>query len=302
MNWKFLKWWLVGLLALFWALWVGGSYVPAQSEPATQDIFKIGSDLVVTQDQNVGDAFAIGGDITVQEGVTVRGDVFAVGGNVQIKDNARVSGDAFAVGGKVLRADTAIVSGDEFAVLEQLSTLFDRFGVLGTLYLSNVIFWLISFVIAAIAGLLLLLLLPGHISAIATAVHTRPFTSLVYGIGGVAVLVALSVLISGSVLGAILIPLANLAALLTGLFGGTAICIWLGRRLRRQKPDAYFQHFWLGLVLLFVVSLIPFFGGLLISFVTLFGFGATLLARYGTQSASTTPLALDRFEHQPESG
>lgn len=94
--------------------------------------------------------------------------------------------------------------------------------------------------------------------------------------------------------------------LITGLFGGTAICVWLGRRLQKPKTTAHgqhslqhhFQHFWLGLILLLVISLIPLAGGLLVSLMTLFGFGATLLARYGTQSADTLPVQLDRLEHQ----
>ncbi|MGB7086960.1 MAG: hypothetical protein WBD47_15480 [Phormidesmis sp.] len=170
----------------------------------------------------------------------------------------------------------------------------------GTLYLTNLAFWLMGFVVAAIAGLLLLLLLPGHIEEIASAVQLRPFASLVYGIGGLATLAILTVLTAGSALGSILIPLANLAVLLTGLFGGTVICVWLGRRLQQRQPTAHFRHFWIGLVLLFIISLIPIAGGFLVSFMTLFGFGATLLARYGTHSAESLPAQLDRFEHQPE--
>ena len=99
-----------------------------------------------------------------------------------------------------------------------------------------------------IAGLLLLLLLPGHITAISAAIQLRPFASLVYGFGGLAAIVILTVLTAGSALGSVLIPLANLGALLTGLFGGTAICVWLGRRLQQNHPTAHFRHFWLGLV------------------------------------------------------
>jgi len=300
MKLKPMKWWLVGLLALFWALWVGGSYVPAQAGATSQDAFKIGGDLVVAESQVVNDAFVIGGDLTVQSGAIVQGDVFTIGGNVQLRDDAQISGDAFAIGGKLIRAESAIVSGSEFTLLENYAGLFERFGVLGTLYLSNVAIWGVTFVVAAIAGCLLLLLLPGHIEAIATAVHARPFMSLVYGIGGFIALIVLTVLTAGSVVGAIVIPLANIAVLLTWLLGGISICVWLGQRLRSKKPEARFQHFWLGLVLLFVISLIPIAGGLLVSLITLFGFGATLLSRYGVQTANSLPIGLDRLEHQHE--
>jgi len=172
--------------------------------------------------------------------------------------------------------------------------------VLGTLYLGNVVFWAVTFVVAAIAGCLLLLLLPGQVDAIAAALQVRPFMSLVYGIGGFVALIILTVLISGSVIGAMIIPLANIVVLLTWLLGGIATCVWLGKRLRPQKPDARFQHFWLGWFLLLVMSLIPIAGGLLVSLTTLFGFGATLLSRYGLQPANALPMGLDRLGHQAE--
>lgn len=300
MKWNPLKWCLLGLLTLFLCLWLGHSSVSAQARPDSQDVFKVGGNLAVTESQVVNDAFAIGGNLIVQPGAVVEGDAFAIGGDVQLEDDATVEGDTFAIGGRVLRAESAVINGNEFTLLEQWRGVFERFGVLGTLYLSNVAFWVVSFVVAAIAGLLLLLLLPGHIDAIATAVYARPFLSLVYGIGGVAALIILAVLISGSVLGAIVLPLANLAALLTGLFGGSAICVWLGKRLNSKNPDAHFQHFWLGLILLFIISLIPIVGGLLVSLMALFGFGATLLARYGTQTAADLPMLLDRLEQQTD--
>ncbi|NJM97390.1 MAG: hypothetical protein HC800_09645 [Phormidesmis sp. RL_2_1] len=305
-RWKPLKWGIISLLALAIALWFSSSAVPALASPDDQAVFKIGGDLIVSDSQTVQDAFAIGGDVIIEKDVTVLGDTFAIGGNLQLKENARIEGDAFAVGGTVIRAENAVVNGSEFTVLEEFSGVFNRFGVLGTLYLTNLVFWLVSFAVATIAGLLLLLLLPGHIEEIATAVQLRPLASLVYGIGGVAALAMVTVLTAGSAIGSIFIPLANLAVLITGLFGGTAICVWLGRRLQKPKTTAHgqhslqhhFQHFWLGLILLLVISLIPLAGGLLVSLMTLFGFGATLLARYGTQSADTLPVQLDRLEHQ----
>ncbi|MGF1520006.1 MAG: hypothetical protein ACFCVB_19695 [Nodosilinea sp.] len=301
MKWKLVKWWLVGLLALLWAIWVGGSTLPVQANPTYQDTFKIGGDLVVAESQTVNDAFAIGGGLTVQPGAVVRGDAFAIGGNLRLEDDVQVAGDAFAIGGRVMRAESAVVNGNEFTVLENFSGLFERFGLLGTIYLANVLVWVVTFVVAAIAGWLLLLLLPGHVDAIATVIHARPFMSLASGIGGLVALILLTVLISGSVIGAIVIPLANIVVFFSWLLGGIATCVWLGKRMRSQTPSARFQHFWLGLLLLFVMSLMPIVGGLLVSMITLFGFGATLLSRYGLHAASTLPMGFDRLEHQTDS-
>lgn len=42
MKWKPLKWWLIGLIALLWALWVSGGYVPVQASSVYQDTFETG--------------------------------------------------------------------------------------------------------------------------------------------------------------------------------------------------------------------------------------------------------------------
>ncbi|EDX83214.1 hypothetical protein S7335_393 [Synechococcus sp. PCC 7335] len=302
--WKPLKWWLTSLLALILALWFSGLSVPVQADPAInankspteQDVFKIGGDLIVTESQTVNDAFAIGGDVTVETGAVIRGDTFAIGGDVQLAEEVVVDGDVFTIGGQIIRADSAVVSGNEFTMLEGFSGVFDRFGVFGTLYLGNVIFWLIAFIGVGLIGLLLLLLLPNHVGAIASTLEAHPFNSLIYGIGGIAALFVLTVLTAGSALGAVLIPLSNLAVLLTSLFGGTAACLWLGRRLQRRHPEVSFRQFWTGLIVLFVVSLVPFIGGALISLVALFGFGATLLARYGKQPKLQSDSPSDRLE------
>lgn len=301
-KWKPLKWWLFSLLALAVTLWLSGTPQPAWASSHEQGLFKVGGDLTVTNTQKVTDVFTIDGDLTIQDGTTVQGDAFALGGNLQLEENTLVEGDAFAIGGKIIRAESAVINGNEFTVLEQFSNIFERFGVFGTLYLTNLVFWIVGFVVAAIAGSILLLLLPSHVDAIATTLQQRPFASLLYGLGGLAALTILTVLTVGSALGSILIPFANLAVALTGLFGGTTICVWLGGRLQRQSPSAHFSHFWRGLILLFVISLVPIAGGLLVSFIIFFGFGAALLARYGTQPTKKLPSSVDasleRLEHQ----
>ena len=311
--WKPLKWWLISLLALVLALWVSGISLPVRADPAIsssnspteQDVFKIGGDLIVSESQTVGDAFAIGGDVTVEADAVIRGDTFAVGGDVQLADKAVVEGDVFTIGGRIIRVDSAVVGGSEFTLLERFSGVFDRFGVFGTLYLVNLIFWLVAFIGLGLVGLLLLLLLPNSVVVIASTLEVHPFNSLLYGIGGIAALFLLTVLTAGSALGAVLIPLSNLAVLLTSLFGGTAACLWLGKRLQRPHPQASFRQLWTGLIVLFVVSLVPLIGGALISLVALFGFGAALLARYGKQprlqsDSASGRLEPDRLEQMPE--
>lgn len=41
MKWKPLKWCLIGLIALLWALWVSGGYVPVQAGSVYQGTVEI---------------------------------------------------------------------------------------------------------------------------------------------------------------------------------------------------------------------------------------------------------------------
>ena len=305
MKWKPLKWWLLCLIAIAFAFWLDSVPALAQSNSADQAIFRIGGDLIVPADQTVTDAFVIDGDLTVQPGAVVEGDAFAIGGDVQIQAGAQIAGDSFAIGGKIIREQGATVGGSEFTVLERMSDVFDRFGVFGTLYLTNTLFWLVGFVAVAISGLLFLLLLPTRVETISDVVRDRPFQSLLSGLGGLLGASLVTVLLGGSALGAIAIPLVNLAVMLTGVFGLSASCLWLGQRLRSPQQTAPFRHFSLGLLLLFVVSLIPLIGGLLVSLFGLFGFGAALLSQYGTSALQPRLRASrDRTDHpleqQPE--
>jgi hypothetical protein len=309
LKWKPLKWWFISLIALAIAIWLSSSALPVLASPDDQAIFKLGSDLVIGESQTVQDAFAVGGDVTLQPHARVQGDIFAIGGDLQLQENTQVEGDAFVIGGRLIRAQSAVVNGSEFTALEQMRGVFDRFGVFGTLYLTNVVFWLVGFVMAATAGVLLLSLLPERIDAIAATLQHQPLASLLHAIGGLVAVSILTVLTVGSALGSIVIPLANLAVLLTGIFGGSAVCVWLGQRLQKRpfadRPQRFerhsgqhsSQHFGLGLVLLLIISLIPIAGGVLIGLVTLFGFGATLLSRYGTENISVQPVQMNLLDH-----
>ncbi|MBE7385676.1 MAG: hypothetical protein F6J95_030325 [Leptolyngbya sp. SIO1E4] len=59
MRWKPLKWWLIGLLALFWALWASSGYVSVQANPLYQDTFEASGDLIAAKAYGVGNAFLV---------------------------------------------------------------------------------------------------------------------------------------------------------------------------------------------------------------------------------------------------
>ena len=90
------------------------------------------------------------------------------------------------------------------------------------------------------------------------------------------------------------------------LYGQFGICLALrgGALLGKAHTglgEAYgIEVFGLTYFFALVISLIPIAGGLLVSLITLFGFGAALLSRYGIQTGDSLSQSLDRLEHQTE--
>ena len=293
MNWQKIKLIFLTILAAFLVIVISGVAVADNSNNIT--IFKMGTDVTVPAKQVMTDAVAIGGNVTILEEGQVTNDAVAIGGDVILKPKARVDGDVVAIGGQILRAEETIIGGSEIAMFSNAQVLFDRFGLLGTLYLTNAFFWLISLTVVFIFGVFLLLLLPGHIQSITATMGEHPFKSGIWGLGGIVAITLFIALFSGSVFGFLLIPIVNLAFVVAGLLGAIATGLWIGKKILRRRQIA-FMPFLLGMFILAVISLIPLVGGLMILMLNLFGFGAVLLSRVGTVQPEALQKQLDRWE------
>ncbi|MEM8828395.1 MAG: hypothetical protein AAGE96_03440 [Cyanobacteria bacterium P01_G01_bin.19] len=301
MNWRKIRTLLLAFLAAFLLVFATGIAV-AQNEKEVQ-IFKMGTDVVVPAKQVLTDAVAIGGNVTVLNEGQVTQDAIAIGGDVILKPNARVGGDAVAIGGKIVKESGAIVGGDEVVIFSNAGAFFDRFGLFGTLYLTNAIFSLASLLIVLAFGVFLLLLLPSHIKTITATMHQHPFKSGMWGSIGIVAIVLFMTLFAGSIFGFLLIPVANLAFAVAGLFGAIAASSWIGKKVL-SHTDKAFVPFLVGMLILAIISLVPIAGGLIILMLNLFGFGAVLLSRVGTIQPETIPKKFDLLEGstQPTGG
>ena len=293
MNWQKIKPLILAFLGAFLVIVITGVAVANNENDIT--IFKMGTDVTVPAGEVISDAVAIGGDVTILNEGQVTNDAVAIGGDLMLKPNSRVRGDAVAIGGQIFKEEGARVDGSEVAMFSNAKVLFDRFGLLGTLYLINALFSLISLIVIFIFGVFLLLLLPGHIHSITATMHQHPFKSGMWGLGGIVAITLFVALFAGSVFGFLLIPIVNLAFAVAGLLGAIATGLWIGKKIlpRRELP---FIPFLLGMVILAVISLIPLAGGLMILMLNLFGFGAVLLSRVGTVQPETIEKRFDRLE------
>lgn len=301
MSWRKIRPLIVAFMATFLLIFVTGVAV-ANNENDIQ-IFKMNTDVTVPEKQVVTDAVAIGGNVTIFNEGQVTHDALALGGDVILKPNARVGGDAVAIGGEIIKQEGAMVGGSEIVIFSNAKVLFERFGLLGTVYFINALFSLVFLIVVLAFGIFLLLLLPGHIQSITATMHQHPFKSGMWGLGGIVAITLFVALFAGSVFGFLLIPIANLAFAVAGLLGAIVTGLWIGKKVI-SRPNKAFIPFLVGMLILAIISLIPIAGGLIILMLNLFGFGAVLLSRVGTVQPETIQKRFDQLEGtiQPSGG
>lgn len=280
MNWKKIKPLVLTIIAALLVVLISGTAVANRVGEA--QIVKMNTDVVVPEQQTLTEAVAFGGSVTLLEDGEVTNDAVAIGGDVVLKANARVGGDAVAIGGEIFKEEGATVNGSEVAIFSDARVIFDQFGLFGTIYLVNTIFYLTALVVVLAFGIFLLLLLPGHLQTIATTMYQHPFKSGMWGLGGIIAIILFVALFAGSVFGFLLIPIVNLAFAVAGLLGAIATCLWIGKKILPRRKISGFMSFLVGILILFLISLIPVAGGLIVLTLNLFGFGAVLLSRVGT--------------------
>lgn len=276
-----------------------------------------------------GDLVVFGGDIELEPGSRVRGSVLALGGSVtvagrvdgramapsgrvELERTAVVNGGILAASA-VTRPAGAVVRG---LVTDNLnggfsSTLFYSYpgrcplgfpgfwfgwpwgvGLAGDLTVS-LIQVLLGSIVAVGVGLLVALLAPRPTRTAGEALSQHPWHSVWAGVGAwaLAVLVVTPLLV-GTCIG---IPIAvaglvglTVAALfgfiITGYVVGERALLALGLSSRRPLPAVA-----VGLALLAVLISVPYLGMLAVALIGIWGMGAVVLTRFGTQPFRTRP-------------
>ncbi|WP_051470296.1 hypothetical protein [Fischerella sp. PCC 9605] len=260
----------------------------AQIKDSGRDIVRFGSDVTIAENEVVKDAVAIAGSVTVLNNGHVTGDAAAVGGDVILKTGARVDGDVTAVGGEIFQEPGVTIGGDAVTVLDRSGGVmhgirrWGLWGTLGRIYLLNAAFYTLFMLAVAIVGVVLMLLRPSFLQSITATISQQPLKSLGWGLGGVVAFLLLSILTGGSLLGAVLIPIAALLLGVVGLLGANSLGLLIGEKTLRHRRSPMLQ-FLVGIVILAVISLIPLVGGLTFLILNLFGLGGVLASPLVTE-------------------
>jgi hypothetical protein len=216
----------------------------------------------------VESVFVTGGTVTVDAASTVSGDIRTLNSTVTVDPAA-------SVGGKVSSLEADIVAAT--AVLAPVALLF----VLGFV------------VVSLVAGLALAALGARQVRAAEHLISHEPGQTLLVGLAGLIIVPVAAVLAMMTIVGlplglAIMFMVWPAAAYLGYLVAGIWIGEWLLYRGDRPAPERPYMAAVVGLLILQIISLVPFVGAI----ASLFGFGAVLLLawRVFRQPAPASPV------------
>ncbi|NEU80309.1 hypothetical protein [Nostoc sp. UIC 10630] len=250
------------------------------------NLIRFGGSVTVPENQVVENALAFGGSVTVSPNARVLKTAIAFGGDVILKKGVRVDGDAYSFGGKIVQEEGAIVSGERTTFSDQHGMMHgsDRVRIsFFAQYFFNAIFRISAAVVAAILGLIILHTSPQFLPNLATKLRQHPSLTGLWGMGAIVAILFFSVFLAITLIGIPLIPLLSLTALVTSLVGSLGVALFVGQRLVSNRNWSLQQQFLVGLAILTVLTLIPFFGGLVVFLVNLFGLGVILLWKFGRE-------------------
>jgi hypothetical protein len=272
-----------------------GGPVVVDADEEVYDAVAIGGPLTVRGTVR-GDAVALGGPVSIESGAVVEGEIVAVGGPVHVAEGARVAGDITAVGGSVDVDPDATVEGQQVGVGGSLGGLIS--GLVQSLTDASEapasVFHALAHVVHAVAlivvTLLVLAFLPERVERVRGFLTARPGASVLGGLAIAVGLVPVIALLCISIVGIPLVPVFLMAVAALLAMGITAAATWLGDRLPvlkgRKSP---FVALLLGVVVLVLVALVPIVGSLAVAALTFAAGGAALFSRFGEPERTAPP-------------
>lgn len=268
------------ILVLIFALLL---LVPA-SALATEkdDLIQINKDITIDSNEVVtGDIIAIMGNIRVDGKVT--GDVVAILGDIRV--NGEVTGDVTAVGGRVIRGETSKIYGKTTEVkISGVKNIVKDITRQGT-NRRYIWFKIVRFLGLLAVGILVIILFPNSIKMASGVVEKEVGRKMLIGLAILLLTPVMLLLLLITLIGIPLIPILLLLLYAAGFFGYLCISIFIGRKLNehlKMKAEILLE-FALGALLLWLINLVPFIGGLTYAIVLITSLGITAETRFGTK-------------------
>ena len=273
-------------------LFAGNALAQTDININNTNLIRFGGSVIVLEKQVVENAISFGGNVTISPNAKVVDTAIAFGGDVLLQKGARVEGDAYSFGGKIVQEPGAIITGTSetfsngYGMMDNRGRHRNSFFVN---YFFSTIFRICAAIFAGILGLILLQTSPPFIPNLATKLRQNTGLAALWGMGAIVSFVVTTVFLAITIIGIPLIPLLILTVAITALVGSLGVALFVGQSLVHNRNWSLPQQFLVGLLTLSVLSLIPFFGGLVVLLINLFGLGIVLLSQFRTGKAQIAP-------------
>ncbi|MDA8188072.1 MAG: polymer-forming cytoskeletal protein [Dehalococcoidales bacterium] len=271
----------------------GGSIEVPPDQVVDGDVVAFGGNVNIAG-QVIGDATAFGGNVDISGEVT--GQVISFGGNVHLAPTAKVYRGVTVVGGTLQREEGSEVRG-KIVETGPGGGAIPHFlwpGVFSWHFYTGpgdafaVILAIMSAIITAIAlaaiALLAAVIFPTQLDVVRRTIESAPLQVVGVGVLSTLVSIMLTPILIFTCIG---LPLFWLAVTLATLFGSIALGLLVGERLLLALKVRGITMAWsavVGILVIWIASLFPILGGIMMLFVFFFGLGAVVLSRFGTIS------------------
>ncbi|MBN1636354.1 MAG: hypothetical protein JW920_07560 [Deltaproteobacteria bacterium] len=241
------------------------------------EIFTFGDDIVVHESESVRSAVSLGGNVSVLG--SVEKDVISVGGSVFLGEHSTVGGNVVSVGGSITRQDGAQINGNVKVI--------DMTSLPSIASLVPGCFWpklprhfgVYSFLAFLALALVIVAIMPTTIGTVSSTAEHKLVGSILWGCLGLILIVPLAIGLLISILGIVLIPVEIVLVGCAFLLGYIAVIQLVGKKITivlKHKNQPILIETIIGLVVFWILGLIPLLGWLIKSIAAFIGFGAII--------------------------
>jgi len=241
------------------------------------NIFKTGENLVINKGEAVNNVFCINGNVEVNG--TIKENIVVLNGDLALGRYSKVNGEIVVVGGKISRSKRAKLSKPATSLsANQLTTIVSSmdFAYPKQGKIIPVLISLSSLLLCMLA----VIFFPKIIGNISFVAESSPWETLGFGLLSWILILPVALIFILSIFGILLLPLYFLAIIIVTFFGKVAIAQLIGKKTvatLKRNPLSIIWETAIGLLILWALQFLPFFGAIISTLVYVFALGAGVL-------------------------
>lgn len=244
-------------------------------------VVKVMGDIYIPADRVVnGDVVGVMGNVKI-DGI-VNGNVVAVLGDVEV--NNKINGDVVSVLGEINKGENAVINGEFVEVNEPNIDMTKIIGHREHEFKLPGVFKFFNMVVLFGIASLILALMPRHIKTMTRELHVDFFRKVIIGFAAI-ILIPLIILVSFvSIIGIPLVPVIISIVIIGKFIGYVPMALYVGTRIQKTANTNLniFIELFFGAIVLWLIRLVPFVGGISYVIVTILAMGLIIDTKFGT--------------------